>query len=275
MLTLGISQVKMSSFTYTGSITVIVGPMCGGKTTRLIAEKRKNEIAGRKVLLLKHPSDDRYSTLSEVTTHDRVSEPGIKAMNPTSLFKCGLSPKFIQKNYDVVCIDEGQFYDDVDSFCELLANLGLRVYCSALLGNYRREPFLNISRLMALSEKIVHARAVDRMSGNDASFTLKRNTGSGQDIEVGGLELYDAVDRQSYFTRNKYDDFWKDVDKSFWIDYGIESCTLPIKTEEEIYHAKVLCRPGNEEFVSQYLADHLNFIKFPHPCIVFVNVNRD
>jgi thymidine kinase len=213
----GYRGVKMSSFTYTGSITVIVGPMCGGKTTRLISEKRKNEIAGRKVLLLKHPSDERYSTLSEVTTHDRVSEPGIKAMSPKSLFKCGLSPKFIQKNYDVVCIDEGQFYEDVDEFCELLANLGLRVYCSALLGNFRREPFPNIARLMALSEKIVHARAVDRRTGNDASFTLKRESGSGEDIEVGGLELYDAADRKSFFThRVSRDHLWSNVDSVVW-----------------------------------------------------------
>jgi len=261
--------IKMSNITYNGSITTIVGPMCGGKTTRLIAEKRKNEIAGRKVLLLKHPSDDRYTTQSEVTTHDQVSEPGIKAMSPTSLFKCGLSPQFIQKHYDVVCIDEGQFYEDVDEFCELLANLGLRVYCSALLGNYRREPFLNIARLMALSEKIIHARAVDRSSGNDASFTIKRNPGSGQDIEVGGLDLYDAADRRSFFThhRGRYDDFWKGLERDFWL----VSCSPPREGDGGIYYVHADCLTGYEEAASILISDSLNNRKFPHPCMVIVN----
>lgn len=190
------------NFTYTGHITTIVGPMCGGKTTELIAFKRRNDIAGRKTLLIKHPSDNRYSTDSKVMTHDMVGEEGYTAMDSERLFKCGLSVEFIRAHYDVVCVDEGQFYTDVDLFCDALANSGLKVYCSALLANYRREPFLNISRLLALSEDIIHVKAVDRKTGGDASFTLKRNTESGQEIEVGGLELYDAVDRQSYFDYN-------------------------------------------------------------------------
>jgi thymidine kinase len=190
------------NFTYDGHITSIVGPMCGGKTTELIAFKRRNEIAGRRVLLIKHPSDNRYSSESKVMTHDRVGEEGFTAMDSERLFKCGLSTEFIRTHYDVVCVDEGQFYSDVDLFCDSLANLGLKVYCSALLANYRREPFLNISRLMALSEDIIHVKAVDRKTGADASFTLKHNAESGQEIEVGGLELYDAVDRHSYFHRD-------------------------------------------------------------------------
>jgi thymidine kinase len=261
----------MSSFTYTGSITTIVGPMCGGKTTRLISEKRKNEIAGRRVLLLKHPSDDRYSDQAEVTTHDQVSEPGVKAMNANQLFKCGLSPKFIQKHYDVVCIDEGQFYEDVDEFCELLANLGLRVYCSALLGNYRREPFLNISRLMALSEKIIHSRAVDRKSGKEAAFTLKRRSGSDQDIEIGGLELYDAVDRNSYFINEDKKDFWDD-EKPHFSSLGIVSCDPPRLTGDGVYTVNAICYPGFENDVTDYLTDSLLGNKnFEHPCWIKVN----
>jgi thymidine kinase len=190
----------MSNNTYTGSITTIVGPMFGGKTTTLITEKRRNELAGKKVLLLRHPSDNRYTTESEIMTHDMVSEPGIMAFDSVNLFKCGLTTEFIRKNYDVVCIDEGQFYSDIADFCETLANMGVKVYCSALLGNYRREPFMNIARLMALSENIIHTKAVDRVSGNDASFTMKRKGNFEGEIEVGGLDLYEATDRKSYFT---------------------------------------------------------------------------
>lgn len=189
----------MSANNYQGSITAIIGPMCGGKTTRLITEKRKNEIAGRKVLLIKHPSDERYSTNEDVTTHDRATEKGYKARDPNFLMDCGLPMQELIK-FDVVCVDEGQFYQDVDIFCETLANLGIKVYVSALLGTYKREPFLNIARLLALSENIIHTKAVDRNTGEDASFTLKRTVkGDSPVIEVGGLDLYEAVGRRTYF----------------------------------------------------------------------------
>jgi thymidine kinase len=187
-------------YTYGGSITVIVGPMCGGKTTRLISEMRKNKIAGRRILLIKHPSDNRYGDGDAVTTHDMTSEDGFKARNPERLFSCGLSLEEIQKSFDVVCIDEGQFYTDVDEFCESLANLGLRVYVSALLATFRREPFYNVARLMALAETIIQSKAIDKYNGLEASFTMKKNSRGSPVIEVGGLSVYDAVSRQSYFS---------------------------------------------------------------------------
>jgi thymidine kinase len=188
-------------YNYGGSITAIVGPMCGGKTSRLITEMRKNKIAGKRVLLIKHPDDNRYDDEDKIITHDQTSEVGYRAKNGQQLFECGLSIDKIQTLYDVVCIDEGQFYKDVDLFCEILANVGIKVYVSALIGDFRREPFYNISRLLALSESIVHAKAVDRKTGDDASFTRKLDNSSSEDvINVGGLDMYEAVGRHSYFS---------------------------------------------------------------------------
>lgn len=187
-------------YDFNGSITAIVGPMCGGKTTRLITELRKNRIVGRRVILIRHPLDNRYDVRNKVVTHDGASESGFVSLSPDSLFSCGVSLEDLQTSYDVVCIDEGQFYSDVDIFCEALANIGLKVYVSALLGDFRREPFYNISRLIVLAEKIVHVKAIDRHTGEDASFTMKRHSVTSAVIEVGGLDLYDAVGRRSYFS---------------------------------------------------------------------------
>lgn len=185
---------------YKGSIVTIIGPMCGGKTTRLIAEKRRNQLAGKRVLMLKHPGDNRYTTKSEVVTHDMVSESGINSKDSEYLYNCGMTISEITNSYDVVCIDEGQFYKDVDKFCDDLANYGLRVIVSALLGNYKREPFSNIARLLAYSEKIIHARAIDRNTGEEAAFTFKKAPKTDEDIEIGGLDKYEALGRYSYFT---------------------------------------------------------------------------
>lgn len=195
--------------TFQGSITTIIGPMFGGKTSRLISEKRRNEIAGKKTLLIKHPHDTRYDKGDGVSTHDKVVEEGYTARDPTRLYKCGIEIEDITSSYDVVCIDEGQFYDDTDLFCEALANKGIRVYCSALLGDYRRKPFPVIANLLALSEDIIFAKAVDRVTGTDASFTKRKilpveeDSLLGREFLVGSVDKYEAVSRQTYF-ENRY-----------------------------------------------------------------------
>jgi thymidine kinase len=192
--------------TYNGTITAIIGPMFGGKTSRLITEKRRNEIAGKRVLLIKHPHDTRYEKGDRLSTHDQISEEGYTAENPSSLYKCGLNIGEIVRDYDVVCIDEGQFYEDTDKFSEELANMGLRVYCSTLLGDYQRKPFPVIANLLALSEDIIFAKAVDRSTGTDASFTkriysIEKDETSffGREFLVGGADIYEAVSRNTYF----------------------------------------------------------------------------
>lgn len=185
---------------YTGSVTTIIGPMFGGKSSRLLTELKRNLLAGRKVLLIKHPDDNRYGNEGMVITHDRVSHNAYVSKSPNYLYGCGMGVIQISKSYDVVCIDEGQFYHDIDTFCDELANYGVKVYCSALLADYNRKPFGRIPELMAISDDIIHVKAVDRKSGLDASFT-KRLVDDNENsiIKIGGSETYDATDRFNYF----------------------------------------------------------------------------
>lgn len=185
---------------YTGSVTTIVGPMFGGKSSRLLSEMKRNMLAGRKVLLIKHPEDNRYGNKEMLITHDKISHQAYVSKSPTHLYGCGMGVIQISKNYDVVCIDEGQFYQDIDTFCDELANYGVKVYCSALLADSNRRPFGRIPELMAISEDIIHVKAVDRKSGVDASFT-KRIVEDVENsvIKIGGSETYEATDRFNYF----------------------------------------------------------------------------
>lgn len=182
----------------TGSITTIIGPMFGGKTSRLMLEVRRNELAGKRVLLIKYPGDQRYGSDSSMYTHDKVSLPAYIPKDQKNLSRCGLTLDFIVDQYDVVGIDEGQFYDDIDEFCDTLANMGLKVYCSALHATYLRTPFGNVHKLIAKSEDVVFMKAVDRKTGSDASFT-KRIVNNTDEVMIGGGEMYMSVDRKSYF----------------------------------------------------------------------------
>lgn len=183
-----------------GSITTIIGPMFGGKTSRLMLEVRRNELAGKRVLLIKYPGDQRYGDDSQVYTHDRLSLPAYIPKDNKYLSKCGLSTDFIRDTYDVVGVDEGQFYDDIAEFCDELANAGLKVYCSALHATYLRTPFGNVHKLIAKSDDVMFMKAVDRKTGHDASFT-KRIVNNTDEVMIGGGDVYKAVDRISYFEK--------------------------------------------------------------------------
>ena len=52
-----------------------------------------------------------------------------------------LDPVRLQSEYDVVGIDEGQFFPDLLNCAEQLANLGLTVWVAALDGDFLRQPF--------------------------------------------------------------------------------------------------------------------------------------
>jgi len=67
------------------------------------------------------------------------------------------------QNYDVLGIDEGQFYVDVVEFCENAAHAGKIVIVSALGGTYQREGFNSILDLVPKAEKIKNLHAICKL----------------------------------------------------------------------------------------------------------------
>lgn len=63
-------------------------------------------------------------------------------------------------HYDVVGIDEGQFFQDIVEFTEDLANRGIVVIVAALDATFQRKPFGNIISLVPLAEKVYKLTAV-------------------------------------------------------------------------------------------------------------------
>lgn len=96
--------------------------------------------------------------------------------------------------YDVVAIDEGQFFPDICEYAESLANQGIVVIVAALDGTFQRKPFGHILDLVPLAEIVTKLSAVCIDCGKEAAFT-KRVVDS-QEIElIGGDETYKPVCR--------------------------------------------------------------------------------
>tara|TARA_A100001011_G_C13640736_1_gene567676 strand:- start:3 stop:539 length:537 start_codon:yes stop_codon:yes gene_type:complete len=172
-----------------GKINLIIGPMYSGKSTTLLTRYDRYEIANKKCLLVKYSGDNRYDT-NKIITHSRIER---NAESCTKLDQ--LDTKV--SGYDVICIDEIQFYEDASIMCEKWANQGIIVEACGLNGDFQRKPFEQISLLIPLSDSIIHMVAVDENNGMDAPFT-KRLTDDIEQQLIGGAELYKASCRELF-----------------------------------------------------------------------------
>ena len=88
-----------------GSIELIIGPMFSGKTTELIRIIRRNIFAKKSCIIVKYKHDTRYS-IEDVSTHDLQQAKAISCHNIEEVY-----PELLK--YQVIGIDEGQFFKDV------------------------------------------------------------------------------------------------------------------------------------------------------------------
>ena len=155
--------------------------MFSGKSTELIRRLQRFKIARYNCLIVKYANDKRYTEDDAIATHDRQM---LQAVNATKLND--LKSKFnIVEDYDVIGIDEGQFFPDIIEFAESMANNGKTVIVAALDGTYQRKGFANILELVPLAEHVIKLTAVCMICFEDGSYT-KRIT---EDKEVSHVSL--------------------------------------------------------------------------------------
>jgi thymidine kinase len=166
--------------------------MFSGKSTILLTRYRRYQIAGKRCLLVKYAKDKRYDSSEEMlVTHDQLSYKATSCHQLEDI-------KSLVKNYDVICIDEIQFYPDASYYCDLWANEGKIVEVCGLNGDYRRQPFAQISLLIPLAEHISFVTAVCKDTGDEAPFSARLSNESEQEV-IGSTDKYQAVSRARYF----------------------------------------------------------------------------
>ena len=143
--------------------------MFSGKSTELIRRLQRFKIARYNVLIVKYANDNRYTDDAAIATHDKQM---LQAVNATRLED--LKNKFnVIDEYDVIGIDEGQFFPDIVEFSETMANNGKTVIVAALDGTYQRKGFANILELVPLAEHVIKLNAVCMICFQDGSYTKR------------------------------------------------------------------------------------------------------
>jgi len=180
-----------------GWIEVVCGSMFSGKSEDLIRRVRRAQYAKQKIVVFKPEIDDRYSE-EEVVSHNGTTVIAYPVASSSHI------ESFVTDAYDVIAIDEAQFFDDgIIEVVMKLADRGFQVIIAGLDQDFRGEPFGPMPHLMAVAEQVTKLHAVCTVCGSSASRTqrLINGTPAGYDdpvILVGAAEAYEARCRQHH-----------------------------------------------------------------------------
>jgi thymidine kinase len=175
-----------------GTLTVITGPMFSNKSGELLRLAGVHRIAGRRVGLFKHSLDDRYRGSDEISTHSGQSQRAEPVATSGQV-------ALLATDYDVVAIDEAQFFDpDLVGVARKLVEAGRTVLVAGLDRNFRGDPFGPMPELMALADDVMKLRAVCmRCRSLDATMTQRLIDGrpasrESPEILIGAAQSYEA-----------------------------------------------------------------------------------
>lgn len=172
------------------SLTIILGPMFAGKSSELHRCLQRSIMGGSKCLLIKHAWDKRYASGKFTSvTHSKVSFPCISANKLENI------P--IEK-YDVIGIDEGQFFSDLVSFTTSLLFQDKTVFIASLDGDADMNVFGHTLELIPKANAIKKLTAICVGCGDEAPFTKKLSGKANGQVDVGAADKYVATCRSCH-----------------------------------------------------------------------------
>lgn len=171
-----------------------VGPMYSGKSSELLRQSSRYKAIGKKVLLVNHAKDTRTDDFVETHNHTRQ-----EAIKTSSLMELVL--KKIIDDYDVIVIDEAQFFNDLKTFILAIETTDTIVYVAGLDGDSDRKPFGQVLECIPLCDSVIKLRALDMVTCDGITkgpFTKRIVDCSHLQIQIGAKEYYKAVSRENY-----------------------------------------------------------------------------
>jgi thymidine kinase len=184
-----------------GYLELIIGPMFSGKTSKLIQIYNLQKIYNFNlcnIAVINYVKDTRYSNTT-LTNHDKLEIPCLFCENLSEI----LDSDEI-KNSKLVLINEGQFFKDLyDVTIELVEKRQKHVYIAGLDGDFKRNPFGDMMRLIPICDKIdkLHAWCANCTTKERAIFSHRINSSEDQ-VQIGGSDSYVPLCRGCYLSKN-------------------------------------------------------------------------
>jgi len=196
-----------SSFTSSGYLELIIGPMYSGKTSKLLEIYKQYKFCEISVSIINHSLDKRYHD-TMLSSHDKVMVPCINTDNLHNLwFNDGMidlsqvidnSDYKKVRNSDVILINEGQFFPDLyDVVYDMLKNKKI-VYICGLDGDFERKKFGQILDLIPICDNIIKLSSLCSICKNGTPGIFSMRITNDKQQTVIGSENYLPVCRFCY-----------------------------------------------------------------------------
>jgi thymidine kinase len=205
-----------------GSLHCIVGPMFSGKTSAMVSQVvRYADVTKSSPPLIINHIVDKSRVVGNGNTKIGISSHSSQMKGLSDRVKTIYAEKLADvdvSEYNVVGIDESQFYDDLYETILKWLSQGKHIYCAGLDGSFLGASFGEIHKLLPISDTFTKVSAVcylcqkeNALSGRvitpdsfvAAPFTAKIGGNMTLEIESGGQDKYIPVCRYHFITNKQ------------------------------------------------------------------------
>lgn len=191
-------QINMSNIPNSSYLELIIGPMFSGKTSRLVEIYKQCKFCDIPVLVINHSFDKRYDE-TLLSTHDKIMIPCIQV---PKLFDINSSYLEQLNESQIIIINEGQFFEDLYLWIEVMLRSNKKIYVGGLDGDFERKKFGKILDLIPLCDKVTKLTSLCSIckDGTPGIFSMRITQEKEQTII--GYDNYIPVCRKCYETNS-------------------------------------------------------------------------
>ncbi len=204
-------QLLMSDHqTHYAYLEIILGPMFSGKTSRLVEIYKKCKFCDISVSVINHSIDNRYDE-ELLSTHDKIKIPCIKTdklmelydnkliINLDELICIPRLKEIVQiLQSEVILINEGQFFPDLQEFVKKMLFLNKKIYVCGLDGDFERKKFGQILDLIPLCDKVTKLTSLCSLCKNGTYGIFSKRITNEKEQTIVGSDNYIPVCRDCY-----------------------------------------------------------------------------
>jgi thymidine kinase len=175
-------------------LRLFIGPMFGGKTTKLLSALERYQYQNKKTILFKPDIDSRYSS-GNVVTHQGHGKESTRV-------KTGADIINNSSNVDIIAVDELFMIPGSAAAVLELFKKGKTILVSTLQLSSHPSPLIEVQEILPWATNIEICPAVCSECDSDAYYT-RRLAISNKIVEVGGSESYTPLCYDHYHELRK------------------------------------------------------------------------
>ncbi len=186
---------NMSNSTDSAYLELIIGPMFSGKTSRIVEIYKKCKFCDISVTVINHILDDRYDD-TLLSTHDKIKIPCVKTDKLMELYNNSNMEQIL--NSEVILINEGQFFSDLQEFVKKMLKIDKKIYVCGLDGDFERKKFGQILDLIPLCDKVTKLTSLCNICKNGTHAIFSKRVSLETEQTIVGFDNYIPVCRKCY-----------------------------------------------------------------------------